>query len=155
MDTDNLNPESAAVMNEAPIWEPDPPKQGEDPPIETGAVSCRFLEKRKGTVTRWESHWALFAPLKAEGGTTARVDFHGRTMDMTTELTVTPTGRMLFYCEEMGVRIVLGRLDDTKGNALCISRDLGILDAITVSECLKDLGRSSSFGKEKGPDVQL
>ena len=147
MDTDKLNPESAAMMNVKPVWEPDPPGPGEDPPIATGAVSCRFLEKRKAVVIRWEGHWSLFAPLETEEGLTARVDFHGRTTDLKTELTATPKGEMRFFCEERGASLLLGRLDNVQGNELRLSEPLGILDAITVSVCLKDLGRATSFGK--------
>lgn len=153
MGTYKLNPEAAAVMREAPVWKPDPPEDGQDPPIATGAASCRFLDKRKAAVTRWEGHWSLFAPIETEEGLTARVDFHGRTTNIKTEMTATPEGEMLLCCEKKGVKIILGRLDDVQGNELRLSGPLGILDAITVSTCLKDFWMATSFGKGKA-DVQ-
>ena len=153
MDIDKLNPESAAVISEAPVWDPGPPEDGEDPPIATGAVSCRYLERRKAAVMRWEAHWALFAPYKTEEGLKARVDFHGRRTDMKTEMTATPDGKMLFFCEAMDAQVPLGPLDNVQGNQLRLSGALGILDAITVSVCLKDFGKATSFGMKEGPYV--
>ncbi len=153
MNSEMFNPEASEAMKTVSEWKPSPADDGEEAPVATGVVTCRYIDKRKCTVTRWEAHWALSATLETEEGSTAKVDFHGRTTDLKAKITAVPDGTMLLTCEEKGVRVPLGRLDNVSGNRLRLSVPLGVLESITVSECLKDLERAVSFEGNRGNHV--